>query len=637
MSAEQFLTFFTQAVFVIVLAVMIRNAIRRPRRAQIDIALFFAAIVAELAIGDAEAAFGINGHPVLRAVSLALIISLPYLLLRLVDDFTGQPAWLMRVAAASWILLVAISILVPSLLNVPFVAVHIAWVVLLGGYSSLAFLRYGGKTTGVTRRRMTAVAVGSGCIAVVFLLGGIAAFEPAASTVTGILSSLAAVTCGIAYFVGFAPPAILRRAWQEPELRAFLQRAAALPRLPDSLTTMRQIERGAAQATGASGASLGIWDAERDRLVYVDENDLRYELPADVGIGGRVFVEQRAIFADNLAAQDPDRAEMYRAYGVDTLLAAPVSVGEKRIGVLATYAANAPIFADDDLRLVQLLADQAGVILENRSLIEEHARVQAREEAARLKDDFLSAAAHDLRTPLTTLLLHAEMLRRQIDRDPTAPTDARRVETIVREGNRLKGLVTDFLDAARAERGQLLGTLDLVDLVPLMRDTAEVHATPRHRVRIEADGPVMSRVDSDRMRQLFDNLVENAIKYTPDGGEIVMRARSVDGGIELSVSDNGIGIPTDDLPHLFQRFHRGTNVDDRRFHGLGLGLYICRTIVEEHGGTIRVTSALGTGTTMHVSLPLGEPVPEVEQPASVALEPAAGPIIPDGAAGLADA
>jgi signal transduction histidine kinase len=139
------------------------------------------------------------------------------------------------------------------------------------------------------------------------------------------------------------------------------------------------------------------------------------------------------------------------------------------------------------------------------------------------------------------------------------------------------------------------------------------------------------------MRQLFDNLVENAIKYTPDGGEIVMRARSVEGGIELSVSDNGIGIPTDDLPHLFQRFHRGTNVDDRRFHGLGLGLYICRTIVEEHGGTIRVTSALGTGTTMHVSLPLGEPVPEVEQPASVAFEPAGGPIIPDGAAGLADA
>jgi signal transduction histidine kinase len=637
MSADQFLTLFTQAVFVIVLAVMIRNAIRRPRRAQLDIALFFAAIVAELAIGDVETVFGLRGQPVLRAIALALIISLPYLLFRLVDDFTHQPAWLMRATALSWIVLVAVSILVPQVLTVPYVAVHIAWVVLLGGYSSLEFLRYGRTTKGVTRRRMTAVAVGSGCIAAVFLFGGIAAFEPTISPVTTILSSLAAVLCGISYFVGFAPPAILRRAWQEPELRAFLQRAAALPRLPDALTTIRQIERGAAQATGASGASLGLWDAERNRLVYVDENDQPYALPADAAIGGRVFAEQRAIFADNLAADDPAHAAMYRAYGVDTLLAAPVSVGEKRLGVLATYAATAPIFADDDLRLVQLLADQAGVILENRSLIDEHARVQAREEAARLKDDFLSAAAHDLRTPLTTLLLHAEMLRREIDRDPTAPADARRVETIVREGNRLKVLVTDFLDAARAERGQLVGTLDFVDLVPLMRDTAEVHATPRHRVRVEADGSVMSRVDTDRMRQLFDNLVENAIKYTPDGGEIVMRARCVDGGSELSVSDNGIGIPADDLPHLFQRFHRGTNVDDRRFHGLGLGLYICRTIVEEHGGTIWATSELGKGTTVHVTLPLPAGARQPEQPTAVDPEPPVTPIIPEGTPGLADA
>jgi signal transduction histidine kinase len=232
------------------------------------------------------------------------------------------------------------------------------------------------------------------------------------------------------------------------------------------------------------------------------------------------------------------------------------------------------------------------------------------------------------------------MLRRQIDKDPQQPADARRVDAIVREGNRLKVLVSDFLDAARAERGHLLGRLEATDLISLARETAEGQATPRHAIKIEAHAPVIADVDPDRMRQLVDNLVENAIKYSPDGGDIVMALANDGGTAQISVSDNGIGIPADDLPHLFQRFHRGTNVDDRRFHGLGLGLYICRSIAEEHGGQIWVTSEMGVGTTFRITLPSARA--ESEQPAMAEAPadetaPASVPGLTHGTTGLADA
>jgi signal transduction histidine kinase len=110
--------------------------------------------------------------------------------------------------------------------------------------------------------------------------------------------------------------------------------------------------------------------------------------------------------------------------------------------------------------------------------------------------------------------------------------------------------------------------------------------------------------DARRIRQVLDHLVENAVKYSPDGGEVEMRVWSTGGAVHLTVADTGVGIPPQDLPHLFERFYRGTNVDDRRFAGLGLGLYLCRLIVEQHGGRIWATSdGHSKGSTLHLQLP----------------------------------
>ncbi|MEA2642573.1 MAG: two-component system, OmpR family, sensor kinase, partial [Chloroflexota bacterium] len=492
-------------------------------------------------------------------------------------------------------------------------------------YAAVSFVQAARYSGGVTRRRMQAVAVGSLCIGIVILLSIPETLAPETSgfwSAIGLGFSLAA---GAAFFAGFATPAFLRRAWQEPELRAFLGRAASLPRLPNTTAIVRELERGAAAATGAPNASIGLWSPDEGvlrfsvlgsspRLSVANGSEAEelaagaHELvgrPGDQGIAGRSFLTQRPIFVGNAMREDPVNAARYQASGASALLAAPITAGDKHLGVLAVYAPRAPIFAEDDLVLVQLLADQAAVILESRALIDEAARVQAREEATRLKDDFLSAAAHVLKTPLTTLVAQTQLLERRALRSPSDPPDLAGIRRLVTEAKRLNRLVLELLDVSRASQTGFVGERAPIDLVPLAREVCARYGDGHHHLEVDAPPAVVGELDGDRIRQLFENLVENAVKYSPDGGSVRVALAIDDGEIHLTVTDWGIGISPGDLPLIFDRFQRGKNVDDRRFAGMGLGLYICRQIVEQHGGHLSVSSeGVGRGSTFHVMLPV---------------------------------
>jgi signal transduction histidine kinase len=179
----------------------------------------------------------------------------------------------------------------------------------------------------------------------------------------------------------------------------------------------------------------------------------------------------------------------------------------------------------------------------------------------------------------------------------------------VREGQRLKQMVGELLAAARAEHATRVGARAPVDLVALSEEICARHNAAGHQCTVESRGPAIGMCDAFRITQLLENLTENAIKYSPLEGEIRLSIWSNGDCAFLSVSDQGIGIPAHDLPHVFERFYRATNVDDRRFAGMGLGLFICRGIVEQHGGRIHVTSQPGQGSTFQVELPLA-PVTE---------------------------
>jgi signal transduction histidine kinase len=285
------------------------------------------------------------------------------------------------------------------------------------------------------------------------------------------------------------------------------------------------------------------------------------------------------------------------------VLIAPITAGARRIGILEAFAAHQPVFTSDDLALAQLLADQAAVVLESRALIDEAAKVQAQEQAARLKEDFVSAAAHDLKTPLTTLLGQAQILEVRFSREPALAAHQPAVGRIAREARRLSALVGDQLDASRIEEGKLEVRREPTDIAAVVRQVAERGRPEKARIVVDARDRLSGSFDRRRIEQLVDNLVENGLKYSTQDSPVEVRAWRDNGEIRISVRDHGIGIPAPDLAHVFERFHRASNVSARRYAGIGLGLYICRGIAHEHGGHIWVESAVGEGSTFHVALP----------------------------------
>ncbi|MGI8554692.1 MAG: ATP-binding protein [Dehalococcoidia bacterium] len=601
MSASTLLRYLTDIPFILIFFLVSAAAIRHPRRANFDTALLFGVIALIIVAALLRTALHLKPVAIYTATVSSLLMVLPYLLLRLVDDFSRVPRRLMHFALAGLLLSVANFFVFGPPKALLLILAYVLYFFGLQVYAADACIREARHTGGVTRRRMQAVAAGSGFLGLTILVAGFQATLPGLAGLWSGISQVCGLSSGLGYFLGFAPPAWLRRAWQEPELRAFLGRAASLPRLPDTESIVRALEDGAATSLGAPSAAIGLWDESAHRLHF--ERFGKLEVQPGHRIAGQAFVDQRPIFSANAVRDDPSNAEAYRRHGASAVLSAPITAGAQRLGVLTLHAPRAPIFADDDLGLVQLLADQAAVILESRALIDEASRVRAREEATRMKDDFLSSAAHDLKTPLTTLIAQAQLLERRATLRPDAPPDMAGIQRIVRESKRLNSLILELLDASRLDRGKLKLNPERTDLVTLARETCQLQPTERHRCMLEASVPVFGNFDVVRIKQLVGNLLENAMKYSPDGGEIVLRVWRETAEAYFSVTDRGIGIPAIDLPYVFDRFHRGTNVDDHRFAGMGLGLFICRGIVEQHGGRIWATSQPGRGSVFHVTLP----------------------------------
>jgi signal transduction histidine kinase len=604
MSAEQLIQYLSWALFLLVCASVTLQALRTPRRVTIDIALFFLA-PALIIIITLESVLGlVQPNHLLSAISTILFLAMAYTLLRLVDDFSDVPAWLMYGALLMLVLFAIAAFMFAQPFPALLANLMLSYLIGLLLYAAVAFVRESRRSSGVTRRRMQAAAAGSMLLVLVFVFTTIRAVLGDPNSVWQMLSDLSGFAAACCYFLGFASPRWLRRAWQEPELRAFLGRAARLPRLADIKAMIAELESGAATSLGAPNARIGLWDAEA-RKVYFPLGDPNYALDVNESIpAARAFRNQQPAFSANVPREHPDYAEMSRKWRLIAVLAAPITAGEKRLGVLVAYAPRAPIFADDDLALLQLLADQAAVILESRTLLDEATRVHAREEATRLREDFLSAAAHDLKTPLTTLIGKAQLMERLALRNPAAPADLAGIQLLVREAQRLRQIVLELLDAARAEQGRLVGERAPVELVALAEQICARHSVEHHSCAVESSAPVVGLFDAFRITQLLENLVENGVKYSPQGGDVRLRIWSDADCAYISVSDQGIGIPAQDLPHIFERFYRAANVDDRQFAGMGLGLFICRGIVEQHGGSMHVSSQPGVGSRFQIELPL---------------------------------
>jgi signal transduction histidine kinase len=628
MRAEDLFQHLAELLYAVIFVAVSIRALKRLTRARLDMVLFFGDAALIVLVTTVQNVLAVSGGTLVQDLEAFLLMALPYLLLRLLADFMPVPRWLM-LGAGVGLLLVAVGLLmVPTPLPAVPTLLMVAYFVGLTLYASIAFWVGSRRSPGVTRRRLQAVALGSVFLGLDILVAGISAAAPDQAALWGVLGPLFGMASGLGYVLGFAPPTWLRRAWQEPELRAFLERAAALPHLPDTRAILIELERGAAAATGSNGASIGLLTEDGAALLFhTERGDLpetgdaegreRFErTPAgwriDIAapaVAARVVRERRATYVEDLAHEDPANAGLYATRGARAAVAAPILGDPEPLGVLIAYAERAPIFADSDLELVQLLADQAAVILESRKLLDAAAQAQARAEATRLKEDFLSSAAHDLKTPITGILTQAQVIQRRLAQQPDAcdPLLPAGIGRIVHEARRLSALVLELLDVSLLEQGRLVSTRESVDVVDLAAGVCASYSRGAVICRLEAEGALVAQVDPIRIRQLLEHLIDNAIKFSPAGSEVGVRVAAQGDQVRIEVRDAGIGIPSNEVEQVFERFHRASNVDDRRFAGLGLGLYLSRGIVEQHGGHIWLKANPGGGTTASVTLPMVAP------------------------------
>lgn len=359
-----------------------------------------------------------------------------------------------------------------------------------------------------------------------------------------------------------------------------------------------RIVRAAADITTAEAASILLYDNTSRQLYFqvatnMDEPTMRgLVVPLEGSIAGWIVTNRKPVRITD-AHNDPrhfSEIEQATGYPTQTLLGIPLITKNKIVGVLESLNKRGGDFTDADENLLTVLGAQAAVAIENARLFQQ--------------SDLISEFVHELRTPLaslstaTYLLLRPEMSREQQEQI---------VNNIHTETLRLNALASSFLDLARLESGRVQfrkQKFDMVDLLHECRDVMISKAEEEHiQVKVEEpDGPSLLEADRDKIKQVMLNLLSNAIKYNRSNGSVILKTTSSENEMQISVQDTGMGIPEDAQGHLFEKFYR-VREHENKSAGTGLGLSICKQIVQGHGGSITVKSKPSVGTNFTVHLP----------------------------------
>ncbi|MDQ6930725.1 MAG: ATP-binding protein, partial [Candidatus Eremiobacteraeota bacterium] len=291
-----------------------------------------------------------------------------------------------------------------------------------------------------------------------------------------------------------------------------------------------------------------------------------------------------------------DRARNRAAFIVGASSDAPPSVVELNAETTGRKLERNVILA------LQLLVQNYRTASQNTALYEEiEDRRAAVIELNQTKSDLIAMLAHDFRGPLTSIMGFSEMLRGE---EMPRPEQEDFLDTIIAAAQRLSNLANDTLAMSNLEENELSLVIEPVDYVALATKAAEIYSEER-TIHISAQPEhITGNADRSRLRQVFDNLIGNAVKYSPEGGDVTVELKRTGGEIEMRVSDSGIGIPRNEVDRIFTRFSRASNARASGISGTGFGLYLTRQIVERHGGTIRVQSTLGKGSTFIMEVPV---------------------------------
>jgi signal transduction histidine kinase len=363
-------------------------------------------------------------------------------------------------------------------------------------------------------------------------------------------------------------------------------------------TLLDDIVRASADITHAEAASILLYDDTARQLYFqvatnIDEPTMRgLVIPLEKSIAGWIVTNRKSVRIDDAQKDERHFSEVEQTIGYSTtsLLGIPLVTKNKVVGVLEVVNKKRGRFTDPDESMLTVLGAQAAVAIENARLFQQ--------------SDLIQEFVHELRTPLaslstaTYLLLRPEMSREQRDQI---------VNNIHNETLRLNSLASSFLDLARLESGRVQfrkTRFSAADLMYEVRDVMMSKAQETNvQIRVEApnDMPLME-ADRDKIKQVLLNLISNAIKYNRPNGSVIVTGSFTDVELSMTIQDTGVGIPEESIPHLFEKFYR-VREHENKATGTGLGLSISKQIIQGHNGRIEVKSKMGVGTSFGVHLP----------------------------------
>jgi PAS domain S-box-containing protein len=355
------------------------------------------------------------------------------------------------------------------------------------------------------------------------------------------------------------------------------------------------VDDAAGRARPAASWSAPGWRQD----IHVPE-----ELPYGQGLAGRAWQVGKPLWIRDVGQPQSLISRRTAATSrLHTALAIPVRHGREPLGVLNVFADSIEDPEDEIVALLSGIAAHIGQFVDRR-LVEDLQR-----QLTRTKNEYLSLVGHELRTPLTSISAYTEILR-EIDGDALAQDGPALLEVVERNTTQLRHIIDELLEMSALDTGHAALTMAPVDLAEVVRESVECTrgAIVDAPLTLVADLPdrLVLPGDRRRLRQIVDNLLGNAVKYSPDGGRISVTLRANGRAAELTVSDTGIGVTPEEREKLFTRLYRSNNVRDRAIPGTGLGLALSRTVAQRHHGSIELLDHEGPGTTVVVRLPLDQ-------------------------------
>jgi signal transduction histidine kinase len=393
-------------------------------------------------------------------------------------------------------------------------------------------------------------------------------------------------------------PAVIRELGSASDTEALLQR----------LTT------AAMDLTSSASASILEYDEPTNSLRFVavpwfwQELLKDFMVPLDESIAGWFFAKKKRQVIQDLEKDQRHykTVDQTTNFTTSSMLAVPMTYRGNTVGVFEVVnKADSANYTEEDIIILEILAFYAAMAVWNSNL-EKQIKNSLNEiaELDRLKSNFIGITSHELRTPLGLILGHATFLKETIAEENREP-----IETIIRNATRLKEIIESMTDVDNYESGVARIRQDTISISRVVMDVvssfqdmaASKNITLQAQIK---DKNLQVEADANKITVAISNLIRNAITFTNEGGKVEVAVESVTGHVEISVKDNGIGIPASDIAHVFDRFFQVESHLTRHHTGMGLGLSVAKTMIEMHGGRIWVESVEGEGSTFSFLLPL---------------------------------